>query len=61
MQQFYPNKSAEVFTPTPTWPVHNTIPGRVGLKARPYRYFCPKTMGLDLNGMLEDFDKAPNE
>jgi len=54
-------KGAEVFTPSPTWPVHNTIPGRVGLKQKSYRYFDPKTKGLDLNGMLEDLDKAANE
>lgn len=61
LQAFYPNKAAEVFTPTPTWPVHNTIPGRVGLKQKAYRYFDPKTKGLDINGMLEDLDKAPAE
>lgn len=58
---FYPVKGAEIMTPAPTWPVHNTIPGRIGMKAKPYRYFCPKTKGLDINGMLEDLDKAANE
>jgi len=58
---FYPVKGAEIMTPTPTWPVHNTIPGRVGMKVKPYRYFDPKTKGLDINGMLEDLDKAANE
>lgn len=38
---------------------HN--PGRVGLKQKGYRYFDNKTKGLDLNGMLEDLDKAANE
>ena len=61
LAQFYPVKGAEVYTPSPTWPVHNTIPGRVGLKQKAYRYFDSKTKGLDLNGMLEDLDKAPNE
>ena len=58
---FYPVKGAEIMTPTPTWPVHNTIPGRIGMKVKPYRYFHPKTKGLDINGMLEDLDKAANE
>ena len=61
LKEFYPVKGAEVFTPTPTWPVHNTIPGRVGLKQKSYRYFDPKTKGLDINGMLEDLDKAATE
>jgi len=58
---FYPVKGAEIMTPTPTWPVHNTIPGRIGMKVKPYRYFSPKTKGLDIDGMLEDLDKAANE
>lgn len=58
---FYPVKGAEILTPTPTWPVHNTIPGRVGMKFKPYRYYSPKTKGLDIDGMLEDLDKAANE
>ena len=61
LKEFYPNKAAEVYTPSPTWPVHNTIPGRVGLKQKPYRYFSQKTKGLDIDGMLEDLDKAANE
>ncbi len=61
LKEFYPVKNAEIMTPTPTWPVHNTIPGRVGLKIKPYRYFDKVTKGLDLNGMLEDLDKAANE
>lgn len=61
LSNFYPVKGANVYTPTPTWPVHNTIPGRVGLQQKPYRYYNPKTKGLDLTGMLEDLDKAANE
>lgn len=61
LSSFYPVKGAEIMTPSPTWPVHNTIPTRVGMKVKPYRYFCHKTKGLDINGMLEDLDKAANE
>lgn len=61
LKEFYPVKTAAVMTPTPTWPVHNTIPGRVGLVQKGYRYFDPKTKSLDINGMLEDLDKAEKE
>jgi aspartate aminotransferase, mitochondrial len=61
LAQFYPNKNAEVYVPNPTWPVHKTIPERVGLKHQVYRYFDQKTKGLDINGLLEDLDKAKNE
>lgn len=58
---FYPTKGAEVYVPNPTWPVHRTIPDRVGLKWQQYRYFDQKTKGLDINGLLEDLDKAKND
>jgi aspartate aminotransferase len=61
LSQFYPNKQAEVYVPNPTWPVHRTIPERVGLKWQQYRYFDQKTKGLDITGLLEDLDKAKNE
>lgn len=32
LSQFYPNKDVDVFVPNPTWPVHKTIPERVGMK-----------------------------
>jgi aspartate/tyrosine/aromatic aminotransferase len=61
LSQFYPSKGAAVYVPNPTWPVHKTIPERVGLKANTYRYYDPKTKGLDFNGLCEDLDKAPND
>jgi aspartate aminotransferase, mitochondrial len=40
LSQFYPNKDVDVYVPNPTWPVHNTIPSRVGMKpVKQYRYF----------------------
>ncbi|CDW78700.1 aspartate aminotransferase [Stylonychia lemnae] len=61
LSQFYPNKQAEVLVPNPTWPVHRTIPGKVGMKAVQYRYYDPKTRGLDFQGLQEDLDKAKND
>lgn len=61
LSQFYPTKGVDVFVPNPTWPVHRTIPERVGLNFKQYRYFDQKTKGLDFTGMLEDLDKAPND
>lgn len=61
LSQFYPVKGAEIYVPNPTWPVHKTIPDRVGMKCNTYRYFDQKTKGLDFTGLLEDLDKAKNE
>ena len=59
--QFYPVKGADVYVPNPSWPVHNTLPGLVGLNLKKYRYFDPKTRGLDFTGLLEDLDKAKSD
>jgi len=61
LSQFYPVKGADVYVPNPTWPVHNTIPERVGMKVKKYRYFDPKTKSLDFNGLLEDLDQAKSD
>ena len=56
----YPSPCVEVYLPNPTWPVHRTICSHVGLKYKSFRYYDPKTKGLDFQGLLEDIDKAPN-
>jgi len=61
LKQFYPVAGAEVYVPNPTWPIHRTINERLGFKVNNYRYYNPKTKGLDETGMLEDLDKAKNE
>jgi len=45
--------------PNPTWPNHVSIAEEIGAPNSNYRYYDPKTKGLDLKGMLEDLDKAP--
>jgi aspartate/tyrosine/aromatic aminotransferase len=57
----YPNKSAEVLIPNPTWPIHRTISEKAGFKWTNLRYYDPKTKKLDINGLLEDLDKAKDE
>jgi len=51
-----------VYLPNPTWGNHRGIfggdlPG--GHEVRQYRYFDPKTRGLDYQGLLEDLSSAP--
>jgi len=47
-----------VLIPVPTWPIHNTIAGIVGYQPKGYRYYDPKTKGLDFEGMKEDMTAA---
>ena len=48
-----------VLMPNPTWGNHIPIFEDSGLKVGKYRYYDPKTCGLDIAGMLEDLHKAP--
>ena len=50
-----------MYVPEPTWPVHRTTSAKCGFEWKNYRYFDPKTKGLDFTGMCEDIDKAPSE
>jgi aspartate/tyrosine/aromatic aminotransferase len=53
INRFLPGK--EVYFPDPTWGNHNVIFKDAGVKTiKSYRYYDPKTVGLNINGLLED-------
>jgi len=45
----------------PTWGNHKTIFRESGLKQQDYRYWNAAGRNLDINGMLEDLQNAPNK
>lgn len=47
--------------PDPTWPIHKTVQSHVNFKCNQYRYYNRSTKSFDINGMLEDLDKAGQE
>lgn len=47
-----------VYLPTPTWPIHTEIFGGAGLTVKYYRYYDPKTCGLDMEGLSADLKAA---
>lgn len=51
-------KSKEIYIPDPSWPNHNGVAVLAGLTPKKYRYFDMGTLKLNLNGLLEDLDKA---
>jgi aspartate aminotransferase, mitochondrial len=61
LREWFPNKNAKVLVADPTWPTHRGIADRAGFKWENYRYYDRQNKGFDLNGMLEDLDKADNE
>lgn len=50
-----------VFMPSPTWGNHPNILRDSNLAAGTYRYYNPQSNGLDLKGMLEDLEEAPEQ
>ncbi len=42
----------------PTWGNHRAVFESAGLLCHEYRYFDPKTKGIDMKGMLEDLSQA---
>jgi aspartate aminotransferase len=50
-----------VFIPNPSWPNHKNIVARSGMEFKEYRYYDSQNKSLNLNGMLEDLDKAPEK
>ena len=58
LRRFYPGNKT-ILMPTPTWGNHGPIFKDSGLAVGSYRYFDPKTNGLDLAGMLADLKAAP--
>lgn len=52
-------KGKSIYISSPTWGNHNAIFKRAKVPIASYRYWDPKTRGLDLNGMLSDLRAAP--
>ncbi|BBN01519.1 aspartate aminotransferase, cytoplasmic [Marchantia polymorpha subsp. ruderalis] len=49
-----------IYIPATTWTNHFRIFPNAGMEARTYRYYDPKTKGLDYEGMMEDLRAAPS-
>ncbi|XP_074576689.1 aspartate aminotransferase, cytoplasmic [Curcuma longa] len=48
-----------IYIPQPTWGNHPKIFTLAGLSVKTYRYYDPKTRGLNFQGFLEDLNMAP--
>lgn len=59
LNDWYPKKDASIYVPAPTWPLHKGLVGIVGRQLQEYRYYDPKTKGLDYDGFLNDVKDAP--
>uniref|UniRef100_A0A8C9ZHD8 Aspartate aminotransferase n=1 Tax=Sander lucioperca TaxID=283035 RepID=A0A8C9ZHD8_SANLU len=54
------NTATPVYVSAPTWENHNSVFTDAGFKdIRPYHYWDAANRGLDLAGLLDDLEKAP--
>ncbi|KAK7484902.1 hypothetical protein BaRGS_00023822 [Batillaria attramentaria] len=51
--------SKVAYVSNPTWGNHKTIASSAGLEVRQYRYWHPKELKVDFNGLVEDLKAAP--
>ncbi|MCO5610919.1 hypothetical protein L7F22_065163 [Adiantum nelumboides] len=58
LSKHYPQKT--IYIPTPTWGNHTKVFSLGGLQVKNYRYYDPRTRGLDFQGMLQDLRSAPS-
>lgn len=49
-------QSKNVYVPIPNWFYHTPIFGHAGMNIKSYRYYDPKTCGLDFAGALDDIN-----
>lgn len=62
LSNFFANNfpGVTIYKSSPTWGNHRKVFMKAGLNQADYRYWDPKTRGLDINGMLEDISNAPS-
>jgi len=53
-------KGVKMYMPDPTWGNHIPIMKDAGLEPAKYRYYHPKTCGLDFEGFQDDVNAAPD-
>lgn len=53
LSSFFPGPK-DIYLPTPTWGNHIPIFKHSGLNVKSYKYYDPKTCGLDFSGALDD-------
>eukprot|EP01018_Ginkgo_biloba_P039621 Gb_17765 [translate_table: standard] len=58
IQRYFP--TAKVLISSPSWGNHKNIFNDAGVPWSEYRYYDPKTVGLDFEGMIADIKAAPN-
>lgn len=59
LASFFPGPK-EIYLPSPSWGNHTPIFRHSGLSVKQYKYYDPKTCGLDFQGALDDISVSIN-
>lgn len=58
LNSFFPGPR-DLYLPSPTWGNHIPIAKHSGLGVKSYKYYNPKTCGMDFQGALDDISVSP--
>jgi aspartate/tyrosine/aromatic aminotransferase len=58
MKRYAPGTA--LYVSDPTWGTHTSIMDHAGVPCKKYRYWDPENKNLNINGMLEDIENAPD-
>jgi len=58
MKRYAPGTA--IYVSDPTWGTHTSIMDHAGVECKKYRYWDPENKNLNINGMLEDIENAPD-
>jgi aspartate/tyrosine/aromatic aminotransferase len=54
-------KDITVCVPNPSWPIHSQIVQELNMNLSLFKYFDPKSNGLDFQGLLKDLENVPDK
>ncbi|CAG0881087.1 unnamed protein product [Cyprideis torosa] len=60
LAKYFPGNKV-IYLPTPSWANHTPIFKHAGMDVKAYRYYDPKTCGLDFKGLLDDISQIPEK
>ncbi|XP_011152687.1 aspartate aminotransferase, mitochondrial [Harpegnathos saltator] len=58
LSHYFPGNK-DIYLPIPSWGNHRPLFNLAGLTVKSYRYYDPKTCGLDFQGAMEDISNIP--
>ena len=61
LRDWWQGNNTQVYTPTPTWPVHNSSPLRLNMEVIQIPYYDPATRGLDFEKYSQALLAAPDK